>query len=119
MTRITREHDVVARIGGDEFAVLFWDEEPPRRPDSRHPDTARQLADRFVAAITRHHFGSLGPEAQGVLTISGGLATFPWDGADCRDLLRHADMALRRAKTSGKAAIHLVGQADRNAANGQ
>jgi diguanylate cyclase (GGDEF)-like protein len=110
MKQVTREHDVVARIGGDEFAVLFWDAEPPRRPDSQHPQTAYELAGRFVEALNKHEFSSLGPDAKGVLTISGGLATFPWDGNSCRELLRHADGALRRAKASGKNAIHLVGQ---------
>ncbi|MCD4699181.1 MAG: GGDEF domain-containing protein, partial [Phycisphaerae bacterium] len=105
MKQTTRRHDVVARIGGDEFAVLFWDAEPPRRPDSRHPETAHVLAERFVEKLSKHDFPSLGPEARGVLTISGGLASFPWDGKTCRELLRHADVALRQAKTSGKNAI--------------
>ncbi|KKL26607.1 hypothetical protein LCGC14_2393610, partial [marine sediment metagenome] len=74
MDHVTREHDVVARIGGDEFAVLFWDDEPPRRPDSRHPQTAADLAERFMAVLAKHEFECLGPEARGVLTISGGLA---------------------------------------------
>jgi len=110
MKRITRSHDVVARIGGDEFAVLFWDAEPPRRPDSRHPQAAGALANRFLEALAGHQCPSLGPEAKGVLTISGGLATYPWDGQTCRDLLRHADEGLRQAKRSGKSAIHLVGE---------
>ncbi len=110
MKQTTRQHDIVARIGGDEFAVLFWDAEPPRRPDSQHPETAHVLAERFIETLGQHEFESLGPEAKGVLTISGGLATFPWDGKTCRELLRHADTALRQAKTTGKNAIHIVGE---------
>ena len=109
MKRITRKHDIVARIGGDEFAVLFWDAEPPRQPGSQHPETAYILADRFVKALSNHRFSFLKSEAKGTLTISGGLATFPWDGQTCRELLRHADMALREAKRSGKNAIYIVG----------
>ena len=109
MKRITRKHDIVARIGGDEFAVLFWDAEPPRQPGSQHPETPYILADRFVKALSNHRFSFLKSEAKGTLTISGGLATFPWDGQTCRELLRHADMALREAKRSGKNAIYIVG----------
>jgi diguanylate cyclase (GGDEF)-like protein len=109
MKTITRSHDVVARIGGDEFAVLFWDAERPRSPDSQPPSTAYDLADRFRQAVGTFEFRSLGPEAKGVLTISGGLAAFPGDGRTCRELLRAADRALRQAKESGKNAIRIVG----------
>lgn len=108
MKKVTRSHDVVARIGGDEFAILFWDPDQPRRPDSLPPTSAFVLADRFRRAVARHEFPSLGPEATGVLTISGGLASYP-EGTTTRDLLRHADQALRQAKTAGKNAIRIVG----------
>ena len=109
MKDITREHDVVARIGGDEFAVLFWDSDEPRSPDSEPPATAYVLADRFRRAVERHHFRSLGPEAVGVLTISGGLASFGPEGRTCQELLRQANTALKAAKGTGKNAIQLVG----------
>ena len=111
MRQTSRTHDVVARIGGDEFAVLFWDAEEPRSPGSRPPETAYALADRFRQAVSQHHFHSLGPEATGALTISGGLASFPHDGRDCRALLREADRAIKAAKRVGKNAIQLVGRA--------
>lgn len=109
MKHITRSHDIVARIGGDEFAVLFWDPSPPRQAGSSPPETAYAVAERFRSAIVEHEFPSLGPEATGVLTISGGLALFTGRQRDCRDLLRIADRALREAKTSGKNSVHLIG----------
>jgi len=109
MKRIVRSQDVVARIGGDEFAVLFWDSEPPRSPRSRPLESALALADRFRQAVRNHQFPSLGPEARGALTISGGLANFPEGGQNVRELLRSADRALRDVKRLGKDAIHLVG----------
>jgi len=45
-----------------------------------------------------------------VLSISGGLASFPRDGETCRDLLRSADRALDEAKKSGKNVVKIVGR---------
>jgi len=109
MRRVTRRQDIVARIGGDEFAVLFWDPGEPRTPGSHPPETAYALAERFRQGVMRHEFPSLGGESTGVLTISGGLASFPGDGRTCRELLRQADKAIKAAKKSGKNAIKLLG----------
>jgi len=108
--KVTRSHDIVARIGGDEFAVLFWDSGRPRNPQSHPVDNAFALADRFRRAVGRHLFEALGPEAQGVLSISGGLANFPTDGQTCRELLRSADAAIKAAKRSGKNSIRIIGK---------
>ncbi|MBN1942376.1 MAG: GGDEF domain-containing protein [Phycisphaerae bacterium] len=108
MRSISREQDIVARIGGDEFAVLFWDNEL-REAGSQPLRDAWELADRFRRAVENHDLPSLGPHAAGELTISGGLAGFPEHGRCCTDLLRQADRALRAAKASGKNSIHLVG----------
>ena len=109
MKGVTRSHDIVARIGGDEFAVLFWDAGQPRTPGSRMPENAFVLANRFRKAVENHAFPSLGPEAVGMLTISGGLAMFGRDGKTCRELLRKADEALRTSKRTGKNSITLIG----------
>ena len=106
---ISRSHDIVARIGGDEFAVLFWDADRPRVPGSQPLATAFDLADRFRRAVSHHQFRTLGPEAGGVLTISGGLASFPRDGVTRDALMRSADKALREAKQAGKNSIRLIG----------
>lgn len=108
MRSISREQDIVARIGGDEFAVLFWDHQL-RSPDSQPLQDAWDLSDRFRRAVENHDLPSLGPHAKGELTISGGLAMFPENGSTCLDLMRQADRALRTAKTTGKNSIHLVG----------
>lgn len=109
MKLTSRPHDIIARIGGDEFAVLFWDSEPLRSPDSQPPDTAFALARRFCTMVAQHEFPSLGPDAVGTLTISGGLAAFPHDGTTCRQLLRNADARLKKVKRTGKNAIRIIG----------
>ncbi|MEM7627745.1 MAG: GGDEF domain-containing protein [Planctomycetota bacterium] len=101
-----REHDVVARIGGDEFAVIFWDaDEARRRPDSKHPDDVLNAAKRFQKAVVEHRFPKLLDKAAGNLTISGGLAGFPWDGRTPDELLEAADAMAMRSKSQGKNAI--------------
>lgn len=102
-----RAHDVVARIGGDEFAVIFWDKQEPRRANSKHPQDVSQAAERFQRAVWEHRFPRLGEGALSRLTISGGLATFPWDGHEPEDLMRVADRMLRQSKSQGKNVITL------------
>ncbi|HON93217.1 MAG: GGDEF domain-containing protein [Phycisphaerae bacterium] len=119
MRRCCRHHDVVGRIGGDEFAVVFWDD--PRRTSggvprdrrsasAEHPTEAISVAKRFQEALSRTDLNLLGPKAEGVLTISGGLASFPRDGSTVQELFDRADRALRDAKRGGKNRIYLVGE---------
>ncbi len=105
----TRNRDMVARVGGDEFAVVFWDEGGPRQPDSQHPRTVLNIAQRFRKAVAEHPWNAEGGPISGKLSISGGLATFPWDAQNLTDLLAVADQELMRAKSIGKNAIVLAG----------
>ena len=110
MRRCSREHDLVGRFGGDEFVMIFWDAEQRREPNSRHPQTAYALSDRFRLTVSAHDYKCLGPAARGTLTISGGLASFPWDAATVDSLFAKADEALLKAKDSGKNRIYIVGR---------
>jgi len=142
MRRCCRSHDVVGRIGGDEFAVVFWDDRRPpaierrstsderRQTTADHPKEALSIARRFVRELEKAGlsslpspanrptgqagFGVLGPEGKGVLTISGGLASFPRDGRTSDELFLLADRALLDAKRSGKNRIYLVGKPQDN-----
>lgn len=109
LSRATRSHDVIARYGGDEFAVLFWDAEPPRVAGSHHPDDPTALAERFRRTISEHTFRCLGPAGPGPVTISGGLASCPWDGTTAEQLLKAADQSLLAAKRAGKNRIQIAG----------
>jgi len=119
MRRCCRAHDVVGRVGGDEFAVVFWDDPISKIRNSRrkggrdHPQEAILIANRFREELEKAEWsaaGGLGPKGEGVLTISGGLASFPRDGSTAQQLFQRADKALLEAKRSGKNRIYLVGK---------
>lgn len=120
--RCVRDHDLVARIGGDEFAVVFWEKDEPRvahdpekaeetsKDSSRFPAGPLQIAARFRRLLTEPDFAALGPSGQGSLSISGGMAVYPYDGANADALIEAADRALIfGAKRAGKNSIALVG----------
>ena len=99
---VIREGDRVCRIGGDEFAVVFADLQAPRQPGTSHPDTVEAIARRFQEQVCAMRFPELGLHAPGTLSISGGLASFPWDGHDGASLIRMADERALESKRRGK-----------------
>ena len=87
---ITRQGDVVARIGGDQFALLVHE------ADIRGAESSARRALDAVA----HSCSVEG--LQFSLTCSVGVALFPADGADGELLMRHAESAMKRAKQGGR-----------------
>lgn len=107
LTSVIRPSDRVCRIGGDEFAVVFYEPAGPRNPGSKHPTSVQDIAARFQEQIRQKRFPKLGLDAPGTLTISGGMSTFPWDGRTVEELVRHADLLALESKRQGKNAITL------------
>lgn len=85
------ERHLLARIGGDEFVVLF------RTSPGQH-DPAK-AAENLVNAMA-HPFVVEGRKLQ--VGASIGLARYPADAASAEDLMRKADAALYDAKKSGR-----------------
>jgi diguanylate cyclase (GGDEF)-like protein len=86
-----REGDTVARLGGDEFVVLLTDLDSAL--------LAAKLAKDIVALLSQP-FEIGGNEC--FISVSVGVAVFPGDGATAEELLKNADIAMYRAKNSGR-----------------
>ena len=97
-----RQGDVVARVGGDQFALLIHE------ASSRGAEAA---ALRMVAAIAQPCSVD---GTQFTLTCSIGVSEFPADGNDAETLLRHAESAMQRAKQGGRSCFRFH-QAHQNA----
>ena len=94
MLNCLREDDYLARMGGDEFAVLV----SLNAPEYNIEKLARRLIDSVSEPINvsniRVHIGA-----------SIGISFYPKDGKSFSDLLNHADVAMYQAKHSGKGKI--------------
>ena len=86
-----RGGDFVCRLGGDEFAVIVDGIDTAR--------TVEEVADRIIAEM-RKPFALEGSDV--ALSLSIGISVFPADARDEQALYRSADMALYRAKNSGR-----------------
>lgn len=96
ITQNLRTGDVAARFGGEEFAAFLLDAEPPQ---------GIIAAERFRTSIEKCEFTIIRrgkfPESHHV-TISIGMASFPYDSDDPIELIEMADSALYRAKREGR-----------------
>jgi diguanylate cyclase (GGDEF)-like protein/PAS domain S-box-containing protein len=87
----TRQTDIIARFGGDEFAVIA--------ADIGEADDAAVLADKLLAAM-RDPFSVQGIGIHSSASI--GIDLYGPRALDAETLLSHADMALYRAKADGR-----------------
>lgn len=92
LKEMTRRSDVVARYGGDEFVLLL-------------PDTDAPGALALLNRIKVHLATKLTHIAD--MTLSAGVATYPYDGDSSESLLRRADKALYQAKEERNCIQHV------------
>jgi diguanylate cyclase (GGDEF)-like protein len=95
---LTRDYDVAARFGGDEFCVLL-------------PETSLEGALR-VAERIREDIERSGARAGLELTVSIGVASLPAADTTPDDLIALADAAAYRAKSAGRNAVAAAGEAE-------
>ncbi len=88
---VLRHTDTIGRFGGDEFVLVL------RGGPHEHMNAA--IVERIMESISKpividgHHIR---------ITCSLGLATYPADGKNSQSLIEHADVAMYRAKESGR-----------------
>ncbi|MDO9219318.1 MAG: bifunctional diguanylate cyclase/phosphodiesterase, partial [Lacisediminimonas sp.] len=86
-----RAHDVLSRVGGDEFAIIV--------ADIPEVGLAERVARKFLEALGQPLTIN---KAEVFITASIGISVCPDDATDVQDLLKFADAAMYHAKNSGK-----------------
>src|SRR5260221_162824 len=89
VTAVLGERQMMARLGGDAFAILM--------PNVANPAAASRLAETILEALR-----APGDAGETHIATSIGIALCPDDAKDRHSLLPHADTALYRAKTEGR-----------------
>jgi diguanylate cyclase (GGDEF)-like protein/putative nucleotidyltransferase with HDIG domain len=90
LRQTARAHDVVARYGGDELAIVLVEATPAG---------ARIVAERLMDAV---HAAQVVTSPGSQLTFSLGVASFPEDALTANELVMAADQALYQAKREGR-----------------
>lgn len=91
LLKCVRETDTVARLGGDEFVIILT--------RLKSLASAELLAENIIKEISRSYLIDQHTIKSGA---SLGIALYPQDGKDPADLLQKADLAMYRAKSTGR-----------------
>ncbi len=91
LTSCVREGDTVSRLGGDEFAIVLEDISSVDNVAT----TARKILDILSQPFPLNN-------EEFIITTSIGISMYPSDGKDSQSLLKHADIAMYRAKDVGR-----------------
>jgi len=93
LRRRSRKDDVTARYGGEEFVIIL--------PGSGNEE-AGLCAERIRQAVSRHAFPGREQQPLGRISLSLGVASYPFDETDAAALIDCADQALYYAKNTGR-----------------
>jgi diguanylate cyclase (GGDEF)-like protein len=94
-----RGYDIVARYGGDEFAIVF---------PGASKENAIELSSRIMNEVRRASFEGEHLMPSGSLNVSMGVACFPEHATSAEDLIRASDQALYAAKRAGRNTIKVA-----------
>jgi diguanylate cyclase (GGDEF)-like protein len=88
-----RKDDVFGRFGGEEFLIIL--------PNTNLAQ-ALSAANKVRSVIAAHAFAFAERQPMKAITVSGGVAEYPYHGRDAQSLLHAADEALYQAKRQGR-----------------
>jgi diguanylate cyclase (GGDEF)-like protein/PAS domain S-box-containing protein len=91
MRAVVRKDDTLARIGGDEFALLI--------PRMKSIEGTTRVAEKIIGALS---LPFMVDEGTAKIGVSVGIAIYPQHGTDAATLTANADRALYRAKAEGR-----------------
>lgn len=91
LVEILDEKNIISRFGGDEFIILL--------DDIKNADEIVENADKIIN-LFKEPFRLNDQEV--FVTASMGVAVYPKDGEDISTLIKHADIAMHKAKDNGK-----------------
>ncbi len=91
LKKIQRKKDILARVGGDKFAIFLYGVKNKEETLLRIKDILKDF--EYIFEIENQKF---------LITISAGIAYFPDDGISKEDLFASAEAALKEAKKKGK-----------------
>jgi len=103
LQRFVHKDDIVARIGGDEFAVFL-----------RNCYGKELLSDRITGLIKQVEKElKIVKEDDTISSVSIGISAFPFDGLTFTELYNNADKALYYVKRNGKSGFHFYDAAEK------
>lgn len=91
-----RKHDLIARLGGEEFVIFL---------EGTNPSTARAIAENIRITIASSEI-DIGPQVINI-TATFGIAGFKASEVDFKEIIKRADIAMYKGKAEGRNNVQL------------
>jgi diguanylate cyclase (GGDEF)-like protein/PAS domain S-box-containing protein len=103
LTGTLRQEDIIARLSGDEFAVLLFQ----HKTHEESSYAASKISNKVISLLAEAFYIQ---RREVFIGASIGIAIYPEDADNSQDLLKHADIAMYQAKNLGRNNYHFFKQ---------